>query len=389
MFLDVTTLVFINAFIAAVSGTLLVLAWSAYRDMKPVLWWAAASLLQGLAHALLPLSAMLAVDALRPVGLVGVVGSAALLWHAARLIEGYGKGAPLVLTGPLLVLATVLLLPSDPLLATRLALLSIASYLAGTAWIVGRSGQRLGSRWPLTLLIGLHALTLGTAGLLVEPAGSAGLPDAVVLVLAENLVFLIGTTIFVVAGLRERSEIEQRRLAMQDALTGLHNRGSFFALAEAAAADCRRHARPLSVSILDLDHFKRVNDTFGHAIGDHVLLVFADCARKYPMPGSILGRIGGEEFALLLPGADGDSAQTLLEDLRRGFQAAATLVGGHPVDATLSAGVAFSPAGDMSVTDLMRQADGALYAAKAGGRNRVVVAGSGPPERQAQVVRVA
>src|SRR5690606_32276184 len=68
MFLDVTTLVFINAFIAAVSGTLLVLAWSAYRDMKPVLWWAAASLLQGLAHALLPLSAMLAVDALRPVG---------------------------------------------------------------------------------------------------------------------------------------------------------------------------------------------------------------------------------------------------------------------------------------------------------------------------------
>src|SRR5690606_16368911 len=134
MILDVTTLMFINAFVAAVSGSLLVLAWSAYSDMKPVLWWAAASFLQRVGLALLPLNTMLSFGALRPTGLLCVVGSAALLWHSVRLIEGYWPRRTLVLAGPLVVVAAIMAVPQDPLIGTQAALLTMAVYLISAGW---------------------------------------------------------------------------------------------------------------------------------------------------------------------------------------------------------------------------------------------------------------
>jgi diguanylate cyclase (GGDEF)-like protein len=386
MLLDATTLMFINAFLAVVGGTLLVLAWFAYRDMKPVLRWAGASFLQGIGLAVLPLSTLVSFDALRPLGLWCLVGSAALLWHAARLLEGYHPRPAQAAAGPLAMIAVILLVPQDQLIGMQAALLLMTMYLLGAGWIISKSAQRLGSRWPLSLLIGGHAVGLAITALAAR--GDGGL-DALTPVLAANLIFLIGTTVFVVAGLRERSEIEQRKLARLDPLTGFYNRGSFFALAETALARCRRSSSPLSVAIVDLDHFKRVNDVFGHAIGDHALTVFADCARRAAIPGAILGRIGGEEFALLLPEVDGGDARALIEDIRRQFQSDAALVGGHPVRATLSAGIGFSPDASMAVADLMQQADGALYEAKAGGRNRVIVAGNPSQKSPAPIVRLA
>lgn len=390
MLLDVATLMFINAFVAAVSGTLLVLAWSAYRDMTPVLRWAGASYLQSLGLAFLPLSGMLSLGALHPIGLSCVVGSAALLWHSVRLIEGHGPSRILALAGPLVVFAAILAAGQDQLLGTQVAMLAMAAYLMGAGWIVGQSEQWLGSRWPLALLLGAYAFCLAIAALVAPGLGGTSLAGgAIILVLSGNVFFLIGTTIFVVAGMRERGELGQRKLAMLDSLTGLYNRGSFFALAEAAAARCLRNSRPLSLAILDLDHFKRVNDDFGHATGDHALLIFGDCARRALPPGSILGRIGGEEFALLLPEVDGAGAHSVVEDIRRRFETDAKLVGGQAINATLSAGIAWSPAGNTVMADLMRAADGALYEAKAGGRNRVSLAGDATPENQALVVRVA
>ncbi|HTN40097.1 MAG TPA: hypothetical protein VLZ84_03030, partial [Asticcacaulis sp.] len=202
MLLDATTLMFINAFLAVVGGTLLVLAWFAYRDMKPVLRWAGASFLQGIGLAVLPLSTLVSFDALRPLGLWCLVGSAALLWHAARLLEGYHPRPAQAAAGPLAMIAVILLVPQDQLIGMQAALLLMTMYLLGAGWIISKSAQRLGSRWPLSLLIGGHAVGLAITALAAR--GDGGL-DALTPVLAANLIFLIGTTVFVVAGLRERS----------------------------------------------------------------------------------------------------------------------------------------------------------------------------------------
>lgn len=386
MFLDATTLMFINAFVAVVAGALLVLAWFAYRDMKPVLRWAGANILHGIGLALLPLSISGSFDALRPIGLLCLVGGTALLWHAVRLLEGYQSRFGREAVGPVVLIVVILVAPHDSPIAMQVTLLLMASYLVGAAWIIGRSETRLGSRWPLSLVTGGHALGLAITALAARGDGPL---DALTPILAENLIFLIGTTVFVVAGLRERSEIEQRKLAMLDSLTGFYNRGSFFALAETALAHCRRTSSPLSVAIIDLDHFKRVNDVFGHAIGDQALRVFADCARRAAIPGAIPGRIGGEEFALLLPEVGGDDARTLIEDIRCQFQSDAALVEGHPLEATLSAGIGSSKDASTTVAELMQQADSALYEAKAGGRNRVVLAASNSQEGPTPIVRRA
>lgn len=386
MFLDATTLIFINAFVAMIGGALLVLAWLAYRDMKPVLRWAGASCLNGIGLALLPLSTLVSFDALLPIGLLCIVGSAALLWHAARLLEGCHSRYGQAVVGPLVMMVVLLLAPQDPWIGMQVALLLMASYLVGAAWIISRSETRLGSRWPLSLVTGGHAFGLAITALATRGDGRL---DVLTPVLAENLIFLIGTTVFVVAGLRERSEIEQRKLAMLDSLTGFYNRGSFFALAETALARCRRTSSPLSVAIIDLDHFKRVNDVFGHSIGDQALRVFADCARGAAIPGAIPGRIGGEEFALLLPEVGGDDARALIEVIRCHFQSDAALVEGHPLKATLSAGIGYSKDARTTVAELMQQADNALYEAKAGGRNRVILAASTSQEGPAPIVRRA
>ncbi len=386
MFLDANTLMFINAFVAFVGSTLLVLAWLAYRDMKPVLWWAGASFLHGIGLAILPLSTFASFDGLWPFGLLCLVGSGALLWHAARLLEGYRPKRAQAAVGPLAMIAVILIVPQHQLIDMQVALLLMTIYLLGAGWIISKSEQRVGSRWPLSLLLGGHAVGLAITALVAR--GDAGL-DALTPVLAANLVFLIGMTIFLVAGLRERSEIEQRKLAMLDSLTGFYNRGSFFVMAEAALVHCRRASSPLSVAIIDLDHFKRVNDVFGHSIGDQALRVFADCARRAAIPGAILGRIGGEEFALLLPEVDGERAAALIEDVRRQFQSHAALVGGHAIKATLSAGICNSPDGSIVMGELMQRADSALYEAKAGGRNRVILAGNPSEASPTPIVRLA
>lgn len=386
MFLDVTTLMFISAFVALVGGTLLVLAWLAYRDMKPVLQWAGASFLHGSGLAVLPLSTLVSFEGLRPIGLLCLVGSAALLWHAARLLEGYRPRLAQAAIGPLTMIAVALLAPQDQSIGMRFALFLMTTYLFGAAWVINKSEQRLGSRWPLSLIIGGHAVGLAITALTARGEGALG---PLMPVLAANLIFLIGTTVLVVAGLRERSEIEQHKLAMLDSLTGFYNRGSFFALAETALERSRQSSSPLSVAIVDLDHFKRVNDVFGHAIGDQALMVFADCARRAAIPDSILGRIGGEEFALLLPEVDGDHARALIEDIRRQFQSDAALVGGHAIKATLSAGISHSPNASMAVGELMQRADSALYEAKAGGRNCVILSGSASQASPTPIVRLA
>jgi diguanylate cyclase (GGDEF)-like protein len=131
---------------------------------------------------------------------------------------------------------------------------------------------------------------------------------------------------------------------------------------------------PLSVAVFDLDHFKSINDRFGHAIGDRVLQVFAETARANLRSTDIIGRLGGEEFAAVLYDVSREKAVALAERIRSTFAEVAGEVDGRPVAATVSIGLVVNGEKQLDVGELLGQADQALYYAKERGRNRVEVA---------------
>jgi len=159
--------------------------------------------------------------------------------------------------------------------------------------------------------------------------------------------------------------------AHTDPLTGLANRRYM----DAVVAEWFRLEKPFAVIMMDLDHFKSVNDTYGHQKGDEVLRFLADIIREQKRDSDLGCRYGGEEFTLLLPNSDHDQARQLAERIRLRVEA-----GPHPIDRsiTLSLGISSYPRDAQQPEPLFRQADDALYTAKQSGRNRTVV--YSPPE---------
>ncbi len=173
--------------------------------------------------------------------------------------------------------------------------------------------------------------------------------------------------------LRKEMEAHLKLLASTDPLTGLLNRGRFFELAGEEVSRSRRYERPLAVVMLDIDLFKNINDTYGHTAGDAALKSFADLCRSLIRAPDIIGRIGGEEFALLLPETNGVSARALADRLRAAV--AAMRIDGLPAVMTVSAGISELAPDETAIDAALSRADGALYEAKRGGRNRVVLRG--------------
>jgi diguanylate cyclase (GGDEF)-like protein len=171
---------------------------------------------------------------------------------------------------------------------------------------------------------------------------------------------------------RKLMEFELSRLAATDSLTGLPNRRYFIETANREVERVRRFGTSTSVVMIDLDHFKSVNDTYGHAMGDQALCSFAQTCKKSLRPTDLLARLGGEEFAVLLPGAGAESGVGVAEMLRRSV-AETAIEGSHgSINVTSSSGVTEILRSDRSIDDALRRADLALYAAKRAGRNCVM-----------------
>ncbi len=171
-----------------------------------------------------------------------------------------------------------------------------------------------------------------------------------------------------------RASRERQALAVQattDALTGLLNSREFSLAAQAEIDRCRRYRRPLNLLMLDIDNFKRVNDQHGHATGDLVIRQVAATTTRICRSADSCGRIGGEEFVVLLPESPGDSALTLAERLRGEVWATTVAAEQGPIRISVSIGVAQLDADIATVADLLKCADRALYEAKRSGRNRV------------------
>jgi diguanylate cyclase (GGDEF)-like protein len=398
MSLDVPTLMLVGAFVALLSGALLIFAWQQYREMSAVLWWAASNVFLSFGVALLAFGGVWAEDGLLAVGFVCLTLSPALLWTSARLLNGLKAGTVSVLLGPAAVAAINLLPAQFPVPEIRGAASTLlnVSYLLAAAWtLVMRSRERLVSRWPLAALILLHTAVLLTGPIAAARSGGAVDMPAVNslfgMIHFEALLVIIGTTIFVVASMRESSELRHKQAAETDSLTGLPNRRDFLDKGTRLLERARSDSGVLAVAAIDLDRFKAVNDNFGHAIGDQALRLFADVARKTLRPNDLVGRLGGEEFAVILPGSDLAAALAMAERLRRAFAEAATIVDGRELNATFSAGIAGTEGRpELTLSDLLQRADTALYNAKRNGRDRVETCDDGRPAKAAQrIVRIA
>jgi len=185
-------------------------------------------------------------------------------------------------------------------------------------------------------------------------------------------ILMVGVTALCLA----RLAVSERKLmlrALTDPLTGVFNRRTFLDLSNKEAARARRRGSLTSVLMIDIDHFKRINDSHGHAVGDQVIKALAETATKSLRPTDILARYGGEEFCVTLPETDPELAHRIAERLRSALEQRVVTADGVEVRFTISIGVATFATG-LSVSAAMARADQALYRAKQNGRNRVEIA---------------
>jgi diguanylate cyclase (GGDEF)-like protein len=166
---------------------------------------------------------------------------------------------------------------------------------------------------------------------------------------------------------------EVQRLAITDALTGLYNRRHLDELGLREFIRARRFERPLAALMIDIDHFKRVNDSFGHAAGDQVLASLAQRLQAIVREVDILGRYGGEEFVALLPETNRESAIGVAERMRSEVERMLPVIGETEITITVSIGIAMLTPGVADLRSLVADADAALYIAKRAGRNQVAV----------------
>ena len=171
-----------------------------------------------------------------------------------------------------------------------------------------------------------------------------------------------------------RANAELRRLAATDPMTGAANRRSFFTLAKKELARARRRKHPTTVLILDIDHFKQVNDTYGHEAGDRAIVALAGAAARTLRREDIFARLGGEEFAALLPETDSAAAYGLAERLRSTIKEVSIEGPNGPFGIAVSIGLSAVDPADSTIDAALRRADAALYEAKRNGRDRVEAA---------------
>jgi diguanylate cyclase (GGDEF)-like protein len=172
-------------------------------------------------------------------------------------------------------------------------------------------------------------------------------------------------------GERRKLEAQLRIMATTDGLTGALNRSEFLALGKVAVERQRKPGQSLAVLMVDVDHFKAINDRFGHAGGDHALRHLVNSLREEIRSSDLLGRLGGEEFAVLLAGALPEAAGQVAERLRSRVAGASLAYQGRLIEMTVSIGLAIRDKMDRNIEQIMARADAALYRAKADGRNRV------------------
>jgi diguanylate cyclase (GGDEF)-like protein len=374
--LDPATLLIVSSATTLLVGTLFLTSWRQAPESRALALWGTAHLVGAVGSAGLALRGQ--IPDLLSIGLSNAVVLAAygLIWSGVRSFEGRAACTGWAMAGAVIWCALCAMPAFYESIVWRIVYASaVATLYCGAATVElwrGRA-ERLASRITAGAVLGLHGafyLVRIPSTLLAPPQlGHNPLASPWVAILCfVTMLFSIASAFTFMALVKERAEREQRIAAYTDALTGVPNRRAF-AEAAAAALAARRGGALL---LFDLDRFKAVNDVHGHAVGDAVLVGFCTMATTLLPPDAMLGRLGGEEFACLLPDVSPAEALGRAEELRRTF-AQLFVPEIRSLRVSVSIGIAQARSG-IGFETLMRRADSALYVAKNSGRDRVSVA---------------
>ncbi len=348
--------------------------------------WAVAALGQGLGWLLVGMRGGVPDIWSIVVGNGVILFSLSLLYHAvAEFLNRSPTRLPDVISGASVLLLVVFTYGSASLMA-RIVIMSLAT--ATLMLLTGLTVLRGSEEWrPMSYWFTALGFLLGAGLSLARAIGAPLLDPAMTNPLASNLVqnatFVSGYAglILLTFGFllmhHDRAQADLARLATRDGLTGLYNRAMFEHLAQKEIARAQREQRAASLLLLDLDHFKAINDTYGHAAGDQILQTVALLLDRSLRVRDVIGRYGGEEFLVLLPDTNRTGALTVAEHLRAAIAAAKMDVIAPALRITVSIGVA--ELGGDGYASLFRRADQALYRAKLAGRDRVVTHDLPPP----------
>lgn len=378
MTFDIFTVLATSCTVVFVLGITILTFWMRDREAIWLAWWGGGFVVLSAGTAAVMAPPAPAGDALTAAGSSVVIAGFWLIWQAARIFEG-GKPVfwPLLPVAALwAALLTIPALGGNPPVRVIVTSIPMAALLFLTARELWRGRERgLPSRPAATgvfVFMGvLFALRVPAAfvapypvgGLPVDPAWVAGFNGAV-------FISAIVTTVLIVSLTLERTESDMRVLARSDPLTGLLNRRALNdAFTDAMVP------QNTAVIVFDIDSFKRVNDVHGHAAGDCLLQRFADVCRENVRQIDYAARLGGEEFAVILPRASGSVALMVAERIRMAFSEVQVQTADGPVSCTVSAGIEISSLhAGTPIHELIARADRELYRAKRSGRNRVCVA---------------
>jgi diguanylate cyclase (GGDEF)-like protein len=370
--IDLSTLYVVAALVAATLGSLLLLFGQQER-IAALRWWGGAYLAGALAIGTWAVGGDRIPDGLMLLfNMTGFV-ACGLVWVAAGVFRGRKPNVMLASVGALIWLAAVMLI--DDLPRTLVGAAIVAAYAGLTVselWCDRRRAMR--RRWAAVFVPALHGMVL-MAPILIgqwEAEGTlVGMRGAWTVAFALQLVlYAIGTVVVVIMMAAERAVSFHKSAAVRDPLTGLLNRRGFSEACARLAA--HQGDNPVTVMIFDLDHFKGINDKFGHPTGDDILRVFASVVGNTLRATDIIGRIGGEEFAAFLPCAT-EEATLAAERVRAAFEGCGAVANGVAVSTTVSIGMA-GAAATAALDHLLASADKALYRSKTSGRNRYTIA---------------
>lgn len=382
---DIFTIMTASCAVILVSGLLIFLHWLRDRSAKWLAVWGAAFAMLGLGNILVMSRPALPDTISAALGTSCLISGFWLIWQAARIFERRS-----IVLWPLVVSIVVwLVLFHVPYiranLGVRIAISSVpmAGGLLLAAWELWRGrAEKLASRDVVINVLGLVGVVFAGRVPLspIAPYPVGGQPvDALTVTLFNGMMFIsaIVLAVSLISMTRERSEMGQRELALSDPLTGLPNRR---AMEQAFSGGIL----PAGTSVIafDLDHFKMINDSFGHDAGDRVLCAFTQICRENTRQVDLAVRLGGEEFVILLPNTDQAAAVIVADRIRTSLAQTVVEIDDGAVACTVSAGVSAVASVEVLLEDALKSADIQMYRAKDAGRNRVNCSADAFPPRK-------
>ena len=387
--LDLPTLSVVAVCIAGLLGLFLIIDWLQQRNVQALAWWGSAYLIGASSMAFWstpdPLFRL-------PPAVPGALTFLAcgMVWNGVRLFQGRRVLPLATFIGAAVWLGIgqspgALENGNGPIIG-ELIVPVYTFFIAMELWRERRRTHY--SRAAAIVVPCLHAgiflVPLAMHELLPEGHNGAWLTVFTL----ETIIYAVGTAFIVMLMVKDHHVHVYRTAASTDHLTGLLNRR---ALMDNATQLCTRQAKrkePVAVLMFDLDHFKSINDRFGHALGDSVLRLFGQVVRSSTRAHDLIGRFGGEEFVAIVPGGV-ESASKIAERVRSAFEAAGIMVDEHAIGATVSIGTAVSYDAVTSIDALIARADAALYRAKHEGRNRIHAAEEDVASERARLIAAA